>query len=619
MKQRQKEMHLYSDVLVVGGGMAGMFAAIKSKEQGADVILTDKNYVGRSGGTHYAEGDIQFFRFENGDDMEAWLDIVSKSSEYVNNTDWNRIVFSEVKDRYEDLISWGIKFYEENGQLLMGGPHVFRGTRPVYKIISMRNREYAPSIRHHAMEAGVRIYDRLMICELLKQDGKIVGAVGFNTTSGKVYIIHAKATIIATGAGTAYKVRAMNTDYWTGDGECMAYRVGAEISGKEFRQANVPGDRNMMKKRSELYDGSEIKGKIDDTAAKYPFITIQSGWFWPILNAENEPTIDGGAWDAHTGKLPLYYDMDGMSPALRVHHEEYFRRVGTAEPDKINVDFLGKGKMVYPSARVQLNSAVGGAGLWPQNEYCASNIPGLFAAGASCATMTSGSRYGGMGMGLSGGMVTGTRAAKGACDYAFNCEQTEVDEKIIKTAVESMTAPINRTGGFSPAWVTQVLQGTVVPYYISLVKNEERLNAAITLVEFMEKQLLPQIKAHDPHEWRMAIETKNMVLDALMQLRASLFRTESRGSHYREDYPRRGGTEWLAWVKLINEDGQMKLFKEPIPERLWPDLTKPYEELYPYPFPLEDEVCKEPGAAAAEATCSFPLEDEAGKEAAERI
>jgi succinate dehydrogenase/fumarate reductase flavoprotein subunit len=78
-----------------------------------------------------------------------------------------------------------------------------------------------------------------------------------------------------------------------------------------------------------------------------------------------------------------------------------------------------------------------------------------------------------------------------------------------------------------------------------------------------------------------------MVLNAEMILRASLFRTESRSQHYREDYPRRDDPTWLAWVKLKQEQDKMKALKEPIPERWWPDLSKPYEDRYPKRFPGE--------------------------------
>jgi succinate dehydrogenase/fumarate reductase flavoprotein subunit len=93
--------------------------------------------------------------------------------------------------------------------------------------------------------------------------------------------------------------------------------------------------------------------------------------------------------------------------------------------------------------------------------------------------------------------------------------------------------------------------------------------------------------AKDSHELRLAHETRNMILNAEMILKTSLYRTESRGQHYREDYPRRNDPEWLVWLKLREEQGLMTVSKEPIPEAWWPDLSKPYEERYPKRFPGE--------------------------------
>lgn len=587
-KMAMKEEHLYADVLVIGGGMAGLFAAIKSREQGLDVIEVDKGFVGRSGGTHYAEGDIQFFRPKRGHTIKAWMDIINRQAEYINNPEWNEIMLSECEDRYNDLVSWGIEFFEKDGVIPVDGPHKFRDIPPMYEVIGMKNRAFAPSLRLKAMNSGVRVYDRMMMCELLKQDGKIVGAMGFNTTSGKLYIFHTKAVVVCTGAGTAYKVRAMNTDYWTGDGECMAYRVGASISGKEFRQANNPATREALAKSEAEMTPGPVDGRIIDITKQFPDCTVQSGWFWPTVDSENRPVIDGGAWNVHCGRGPLYYDMDKISPAFKEHNVEYFERVGDAEPQKLGIDFFDGGKLYYPSVRVQLNSAVGGTGIWPTNKYCASEIPGLFAAGASCATMTSGARYGGMGVGLTGGMVTGARAALGVADYVKGMKAVEVRGDVIEEARKVVCAPVERLGGFSPAWVTQVLQGTVVPYYVFLIKKEDRLKAALTMVMFMKEHLVPLMKANDPHEWRLAQETRNMVLDAEMQIRASLFRTESRGSHYREDYPCRRDPYGLFWTRLHEVSGEMKAEKEMVPEKFWPDLSKTEEELYDWPLPVPE-------------------------------
>lgn len=589
MKQTIKEIRLSTDVLVIGAGMAGLFAAIKAKEHGLDVILTDKNFVGRSGGTHYAEGDIQFFRPSRGHVMKDWLDKISRDTEYLNNRDWDEICLAESETRYEDLVRYGVEFYTENGEIRVDGPHKFSNIPKMYEIISMKNRTYAPTLRKYAQTHGVQVYDRIMSCELMKQSGRVVGAIGFHTTSGTLYIIKAKATIIATGAGTTYKSRAMNTDYWTGDGACMAYRAGAELEGFEFRHTNAAPTRAQLEERSKIFQGGELQDKTVDITKKYPHVTLQSGWFWPTVNAANEPVEWYGAGDIHAGKGPLYHDLTHWTEKLAEHHQSYFNRVGAEESKLIGLDYFNGGLLYYLSARQELNTPIGGAGIWPIDKYCQSSVPGLFAAGGSCATMVSGAKYGGMGVGLTSGAVTGTRAAQGAYNYIKTLDDFELDEEMVRDLQSIVTLPARRNTGHEPAWLTHVLQNTVVPYYVLIYKHEKRLQAAYTMVRFMDEELAPNLYAKDPHDWRMAYETKNMLLNAQLQLQCSLYRKESRSSHFREDYPRRDDPDWLVWVIVKKgEDGEISFRKEPIPERFWPDLSKPYQQLYAAKLPLED-------------------------------
>jgi succinate dehydrogenase/fumarate reductase flavoprotein subunit len=141
-----------------------------------------------------------------------------------------------------------------------------------------------------------------------------------------------------------------------------------------------------------------------------------------------------------------------------------------------------------------------------------------------------------------------------------------------------------------------MLQNTMVPYYVMQVKRGDRLQAALINVEFFQDHLVPLLYAGDQHELRLVHETRNMVLNAEMRLRASLFRTETRGCHYREDYPLRDDDEWLAWVVLKKGvDGAMKLLKRPIPAEWHPDPALSYEERYPNRVPGEGAACDAAG------------------------
>ncbi len=148
--------------------------------------------------------------------------------------------------------------------------------------------------------------------------------------------------------------------------------------------------------------------------------------------------------------------------------------------------------------------------------------------------------------------------------------------------------PLNKTQGFTPAWTTQMLQAAMFPYYVLYIKKEDRLMGALTNIMFLSEHCIPQLVANDLHELRSAHETRNMVLNAEMKLRASMFRKESRGMHYREDYPARDDDTFLAWVHVFKgEEGSMQIKKVPVPENWRPDLSTPYEERYPIRFPGE--------------------------------
>ena len=115
-----REKNVKTDVLVVGGGLAGCFAAIKAKEQGGEVTLVDKGYVGKSGQTPFASG-YAVFNPEWGHKLGAWMNQVNTIGEYLNNREWTETVFKDSFARYRDLVSWGVEFFKtDSGELYRG-------------------------------------------------------------------------------------------------------------------------------------------------------------------------------------------------------------------------------------------------------------------------------------------------------------------------------------------------------------------------------------------------------------------------------------------------------------------------------------------------------------------
>ncbi|MFT5767823.1 MAG: succinate dehydrogenase/fumarate reductase flavoprotein subunit, partial [Halioglobus sp.] len=159
----------------------------------------------------------------------------------------------------------------------------------------------------------------------------------------------------------------------------------------------------------------------------------------------------------------------------------------------------------------------------------------------------------------------------------------------VDALLAKMWAPRENEKGYSPEWITATLQNTMTPFHILYIKDPRRLDGALASIEFLRKHCVPRMIARDGHELRMAHEVKNMLLNAEMKLRSGLYRQESRGTHFREDFPARNDNEWHCWVTVQDNNGEMAMGKHMLPEAWKPDSSKSYRENYPRVFPGEDE------------------------------
>ncbi len=205
-------------------------------------------------------------------------------------------------------------------------------------------------------------------------------------------------------------------------------------------------------------------------------------------------------------------------------------------------------------------------GIWPVGYDCSTEVKNLYAAGNSLGTMTNGAAYASIGMAFTNCLVTGKIAGETAGKAAVGCELVMVDDDVIAEKFEKIYAPLNRVGGFSTRWVIQLLQNITMPYFNLIIKEEKRLQSALAQVEYLKNDVVPKIWAHDAHELRLAIETANMVMNAEIKLRACIERKESRGTHYREDYPQRDEENYSVWLAAKQVDDGMQILKHPIPK-----------------------------------------------------
>ena len=552
------EQAMTCDVLVIGGGIAACFAAVKAQEAGASVIMVDKGYVGRSGQSPYADSFL-IFHPEWGHDLEASMATITRHSEYLNDQYWTRKCLLDSWDRYQDLLDWGCTFKKNpDGSLAVRQ----EGKLPAAVQFDKSAGAYGKILRKKVLSVGVKIVDQVMIVDFLKENGRIVGAIGLPNDNCNLITFISKATISCIGA-CGYKP----TGYpplmqLTCDGEAMAYRAGAEILGKEFVDAHYS--------KEGMPDPVAQRTAGDPPPVTVPRPGAAEGDGGPKLRRNGLGVVISDRPDSVSGYMFTY-----LQSEFAVH--------------------AGQGPIYSRGVKSFGGAALGMSlrkadGLFPADRECRSNLPGLFAAGDALGNMQNGAAYSTGGGSIEGGAVTGTIAGQAAAKEAQGMELPQVSQVELQRARRYVLEPLERKSGFGPRWTIELLRNYMMPYFIYFIKKADRLQATLTLITFLEEHISPMLYAADAHELRLAHEAKNMILSAEMRLRSGLFRTESRGNHYREDFPNRDDENWFCWTKIKNADGEMVLEKVPLPAEYRPDSSLSYREKYPFPFPGEKEA-----------------------------
>ncbi len=512
--------HLTTDVLVVGGGMAGVFAAVTAHDGGAKVLLVDKGAVGRSGQTPFARGIFRYDESTAGMSKEAYLKGTAEAAEYMNNPVYTELMLDHSAACVDKLESWG--FFKE--------------------------KTYAKPLNSPLIERNIKVIERVTLTHLIKQGEHIAGAMGMYIDKNESVAIHAKSVILCTGA-SGFKPAGWQIGSLTSDGDAMAYRIGAEITGKEWVDGHSRTNMGLDGGSAKVVSASgnqTIRGML---GMEENIEVNKNGPGGSMMMGPPGGGGPGGGSGGPPGGGPPGGG-GGSGP------------VGRSGPPGGGGGGGGPTSMGGASAGMSQHKA---EGLFPQDDKCSSNIPGLYAAGDALGSMQSGGIYTQVGSSLAGSAVQGAIAGHTAAKYVKTARPQRIPDKQVAAINTEIYAPYLRERGFSPRWITHALQGAMIPNYVLYVKSEVRMRAALTHIEYLRDHHVPLMMADNLHELRLCHEVKNMLLNAEMKLRASLMRKESRGSHYREDYPDRNDKEWLCWIKIRQgSDGGMELLKHRI-------------------------------------------------------
>ena len=530
-----------TDILVVGSGIAGLFAAVKGHDSGVKVLMVSKGRLGSSGQTPFAKGIFAYDAAKEKLSLDEFVDKVSRSAMGTNNPVYTRQMAKHSLARVNELKKWG--FFDS----------------PLY----------FDAFSKPIKERNINVIERVMITHLIKENGKIAGAAGFSMDEAKIYIFKAKSVVLCSGAG-GFKPNGFPICDLTHDGTVMAYRIGAKVTGKEWNDGH-PGQ---AANPAACYDGWH--GMFD----RKPVTTG--------IEVHHDLGVDAN-YQAYASGNPLAGGPPGRGreqsvkggPYRPAEFAENNRRPGPSPGDEDHRDGPppgGSPNSEGPPGGPR-GSSVGGSsagmsihkseGLVPMDDKGASNIPGLYAAGDALGSHMAGAIYTQIGSSLAGSAVQGAIVSEAAAEYAKGIDLPKISNAKIKAIEEEIIAPLKRKQGYGPAWVTQTLQGIMIPNFVLYIKKESLLRAALAYVEELRDHHMPMLRAADLHELRLAHETANMIINAEMKLKASIMRKESRCSHYRLDYPDMDTQNWNCWINIFKGvDGKMKLEKQPFDS--WP-------------------------------------------------
>ncbi|MEE8448022.1 MAG: FAD-binding protein [Thermodesulfobacteriota bacterium] len=536
-----------TDVLVVGGGLAGCWAALRASQLGADVILADKGRVARSGDAVFCH-DILAPCPES--ERSVMLDEIVKHAEYMCDQSFAQVLFEEEGDRIRDLVSWGVPFErDEKGQLSLcpGRGHI------TSRVVLCDCRKLMEVMRKQLLKHQVKLAERIMVTDLLTSDGehptigRVIGAVGLHIRTGQFKVFRAKAVVVSTGV-VGFKLHSQYADNLTGDGQAMALRAGAEMAGLEFgfspRFLGIHNGRLFTQSLMPFQTlGAHFKNARGERfMARYIPEGMERRSSCGLLALATTKEF-------FEGRGPVFMDLTHFGP------EEHakFRRIlplRMAPFDEVGIDVTKQ-----PVEVKSLPTFLSGGGVRIDTEG-QSSLPGLLAGGIAS--------HAGAGEWVSGAMlgicnVFGYRAGEQAYKISRDTDHLHPDKGQLKRLEREVCSPLGRSQGVDPRSVYHFLVGKILRPEYSIVKSEATIKEVLEDVRRISSEDLPRLMTKDIHRLVNANELRNFVHHVGAVFASSLGRKESRLTHYRQDYPYRDDANWLKWVVVKKVDDELKV------------------------------------------------------------
>jgi succinate dehydrogenase / fumarate reductase flavoprotein subunit len=588
------------DVLIVGAGGAGLRAAIEAASAGVSVGLICKSLLGKAH-TVMAEGGMAAAMAHN-DDRDNWkvhFADTMRGGQYVNNWRMAELHAKEAPDRVRELEGWGAMFDRTpDGRI---NQRNFGGHRyPRLAHVGDRTGlELIRTLQDHAVYLGMTVHMEHTVVELLLDGGRASGVLAYDRERGRFHVFGAKAVVLATGGiGRAYKITS-NSWEGTGDGHALAYRAGAELIDMEFIQFHPtgmvwpPSVRGILVTEGVRGEGGVLKNSegrrfmFDDIPDNYKPQTAsdpEEGWRYVMHDktARRPPElltrdhvarcinreVKAGRGSPHGGVfLDIAWIKEKISDA-EGHIKRKLPSMYHQFKELADLDITKEPMEVGPTTHYVMG------GIRVDGDTQMSTIPGLFAAGECASGINGANRLGGNS--LSDLIVFGKRAGEFAAEWARQNGAVRIDDGAVEHAIDLSLAPFDRgDGGENPYKVQSDLQETMQSL-VGIVRMESEMREALARIgQFNERAARVGVSGHREYHagWHTALDLRNLLTVSEAIARSAIERKESRGGHFREDYPDKAAEFGTVNVMAKEgSDGAMQLSRVPIPPM--PDYLK---------------------------------------------
>lgn len=542
---RPKVFPLTTDVLVVGGGIAGCNAALAAAERGARVVVMDKGKIERSG--DLGGGVDHFLAFlgtgPNWDTRDAFLDWVWEAGGGTGDPAIiDAVCCSELKEAIDRMAAIGVPLTQPDGTFYrtrsfgMPGPY----------FINFNGKRIKPALARWVRKLGCRVLDKVTVLGLMTQDGRVTGAFGFHIRTGDLHVVQAKAVIVSTGdASRLFQHERLNpfntwaSPFNTGDGQVMAFHAGATLSNLEYlRMSIVPKGFAAAGFNAFMGMGCRLMNSLGEyfMEERYP-------------SASRNMAVLCALEELRAGRGPLYMDCRHLKPATLAHLSTTLGYDKDTLPDYLRE--RGENDLKRQLIEIDVSDASQGgttsvtsAGI-RIGKNSESTVPGLFAAG-NCSDHN---------RGLWAATTGGYHAGKAATQYAGRVCHGENDAGKALEAYEEFASALLRKEGLSYREVEDMIR-KVMHENVGTIRTEKGLEAALIKLNHIGR-CLEVVKAGDLHELMRVAESRSLLLVGELMARAALYRKESRMKpfHCRLDYPETDETNWRGLVLIRNEQG----------------------------------------------------------------